>query len=57
MFKNGNLFEYGLKLDMKYGDGTAKKLHDRRFETHKLTTDELTHIITYCKEYISENNH
>lgn len=55
MFKSGNLFQYGLALDLKYGDGTAKKLHARRFETHKLTVDELQKIIADCKEYISEN--
>ncbi len=56
MFKSGNLFQYGLALDMKYGDGTAKLLHDRRFETHKLTVDELQGIIDYCKVYIDETN-
>lgn len=52
LFKQGNQFAYGLALDLKYGDGTAKKLHDQRFDTHKFTTDELLEIIADSKTQI-----
>lgn len=53
MFKQGNQYEYSVQLDLKYGEGTAKKLHDQRFDTHKFTADELEQIIHDAKEYIS----
>lgn len=49
MFKQGNQYEYGRALDLKYGNGTADKLHDRRFETHKFTVQELQDIIDEAK--------
>lgn len=52
MFKQGNQYAYGRALDLKYGDGTAVKLHDRRHETHKFTKEELLDIIKEAKEYI-----
>lgn len=52
MFKSGDQYTYAINLDLKYGDGTAKKLHDRRFETHSFTRDELEEIIHDAKEYI-----
>lgn len=53
MFKQGNQFEYGRALDLKYGNGTADKLHDRRFETHKFTIQELEEIIEEAKANIA----
>jgi hypothetical protein len=52
MFKQGDQYNYAIQLDLKYGDGTAKKLHDRRFETHKFTAQELLDIIAEAKENI-----
>jgi len=52
MFKQGNQYAYAIALDLKYGDGTAKKLHDKRFETHKWTVPELEEIIHDAKEAI-----
>lgn len=52
MFKQGNQYAYALALDLKYGDGTANKLHDRRFETHKFSKDELEEIIADSKTQI-----
>lgn len=53
MFKQGNQYAYSINLDMKYGDGTAKKLHDQRFDTHKFTVLELEEIIHDAKEAIA----
>lgn len=52
MFKQGNQYEYAIQLDLKYGEGTAKKLHDRRFETHSFTREELEQIISDAKTQI-----
>jgi hypothetical protein len=56
MFKAGNLYEYGKQIDLRYGDGTADRLHAQRHTTHKLKIEELQKIITDAKEYILENN-
>lgn len=55
MFKAGNLFQYGIALDMKYGDGTANRLHAQRHATHKLKIDELEKIISDSKEYVTNH--
>lgn len=52
MFKQGNQYAYGVELDLKYGDGTAKKLHAQRFDTHKFTITELQDIIDEAKSNI-----
>ena len=52
MFKHGDLFTYAQNLDLKYGDGTAKKLHYQRFTTHKFTADELNQVIHDAREAI-----
>lgn len=54
MFKAGELYLYGKALDLKYGDGTADDLQAQRFDTHKLTIQELEEIIKYAKDYIKE---
>lgn len=54
MFKGGEQYEYARQLDMKYGDGTAEKLHNQRRQTHKLTVTELEQIIADAQEYIKE---
>ena len=53
MFKSGEQYQYSIALDMKYGDGTAKKLWEQRFDTHKCTRDELEEIIHDRKEQIA----
>jgi hypothetical protein len=55
LFKSGDLYQYAIKLDMKYGDGTAEKLHAQRRVSHKLTIGELEQIIKDAQEYINEN--
>lgn len=52
MFKAGEQYAYSKALDLKYGDGTAEKLHAQRFDTHKFTRSELEEIIHDRKEAI-----
>jgi hypothetical protein len=54
MFKGGEQYEYARQLDLKYGDGTAEKLHNQRHINHKLTITELEQIINEAKEYTDE---
>ena len=58
MFKQGNQYAYAKALDIKYGEGTADKLHSQRMDTHKFTITELEEIIHDAKEAIKfyENN-
>jgi hypothetical protein len=51
VMKHGDLYNYAKKLDEWLGDGTADKLHDQRFSTHKFTVEELRKII---EEYTYE---
>lgn len=59
VYKYGEQYAYSKALDEKYGDGTAKKLFDRRGEQHKFTKEELQQIIDDSKEEIKfyEKNH
>ena len=52
VFKYGEQYLYSKALDMKYGDGIAESLMNRRFETHKFTITELEEIIQDAKEQI-----
>lgn len=58
MFKSGEQYLYSKALDEKYGAGTAEELHQQRFDTHKLTIQELEEIIedrtTQIKFYESD---
>jgi len=58
VMKHGDLYTYAKNLDLKYGDGTADKLHAQRFTTHKFTIEELESIIMDAKTQIIyyENN-
>lgn len=53
MFKAGEQYTYSINLDLKYGDGTAKKLHDQRNISHKLTIPELQQVIEDSKAQIA----
>lgn len=53
MFKSGEQYLYSKALDMKYGDGTAERLHAQRFTSHKLSRPELEEIIHDRKEQIA----
>jgi hypothetical protein len=52
VYKHGDLYTYAKNLDLKYGDGTAEALHQRRFDTHKFTVDEVQKVIDDSKEYV-----
>lgn len=54
VMKHGDQFNYALKLNLKYGDGTAARLFNQRHENYKLTIEELEQIIKDAKEYIKE---
>lgn len=54
VFKAGEQYLYSKALDLKYGDGTAESLMERRFETKKWTAEELEKIIFDAKAYIKE---
>ena len=54
VFKSGDLYQYAKQLDLKYGDGTAEKLHAQRKQTHKLTIDELNEVIENANAYLKE---
>jgi hypothetical protein len=54
VIKHGDLYEYAKQLDLKYGDGTAERLHSMRTQTKKLTISELEQIIADAQEYIKE---
>lgn len=54
MFKQGNQYAYAKALDLKYGAGTADRLHDQRFATHKFTIPELEGIIEEAKHNIKD---
>lgn len=52
LFKQGEQYLYAKALDLKYGDGKAEELMNRRFETHKFSRAELEEIIHDAKEQI-----
>jgi 5-methylcytosine-specific restriction endonuclease McrA len=49
VIRHGDLYEYAKQLDIKYGAGTAEKLHQQRHATHRLTVDELKMVIERSK--------
>lgn len=53
VFKYGEQYLYSKALDLKYGDGKAEELHNRRHETHKFTIPELEEIIHDAKEQVA----
>lgn len=52
MFKQGEQYLYSKAIDLKYGDGKAEELMNRRFETHKFTIPELEEIISDSQQQI-----
>ena len=54
VMEHGDQYNYAKQLDLKYGNGTAEKLHSQRSISHKLTIPELEQIISHAKEYIKE---
>jgi hypothetical protein len=54
MFKSGEQYQHGLKIDLMHGEGTAEALHSKRHITHKLTKDELESVIRESESYLKE---
>lgn len=52
VYKYGEQYAYSQALDLKYGEGTAAKLHTQRFSTHSFTRQELEDIIDEAKANI-----
>jgi len=52
VMRYGEQYNYAKQIDLRYGDGKAEELHNRRFETHKFTREELQEIITDCKTFV-----
>lgn len=50
VMRYGEQYKYAKELDLKYGTGTAERLHEQRFSTHKFTVQELLGIIESCRE-------
>jgi len=53
MFGNGEQYKYSLAIDEKYGDGTAKKLHEQTKEYFKVTRPFIEEVIASAKEEIA----
>lgn len=53
VLKYGEQYRYAKELDLKYGDGTADRLHAQRNTTHKFTIVELKGLIEEAKKNIA----
>lgn len=53
VFKYGEQFIFGKKLDEKYGEGTAEELYLKAKKTVKLSNDELIDLINRYKNFLS----
>lgn len=51
VFKHGNIPEYAIRLQEKYGDGILQELHRIKQQFHQFTRQELEAIIEKYKEY------
>lgn len=52
-FKGGRQAEFGIELDKKYGEGTARGLIEKSHTTKKFYVDELSELLSYYKEQIA----
>lgn len=52
VFRYGEQFKYAKELDLKYGEGTADRLAEKRHELHKYTSEELQMVIDSSKKQI-----
>ena len=53
VFKYGEQFIFGKKLDEKYGEGTAEELYIKAKKIVKLSNDELIDLINNYKNFLS----
>ena len=52
VYKFGQQYIFGKKLDEKYGDGTAEELYIKAKQTVKFSTDELQDMIKHYKDLV-----
>lgn len=52
MFKQGEQYKFALRLDGKYGDGTAEQLEFKSRQSIKFTREEYMENISYYKECV-----
>lgn len=50
IFKHGNMPEYALALQRKYGDGILKELHEKKQRIRQFSMQELTDLIAKYSE-------
>jgi len=53
VFKYGEQFIFGKKLDQKYGEGTAEELYIKAKKIVKLSNNELIDLINNYKNFLS----
>ncbi len=52
MFKQGEQWKFGLRLDYKYGEGTSEELEVLALKTHKKLKWEYIDDISYYKNFV-----
>ncbi len=52
IMQQGRQFEFGVQLDLLYGDGTANRMFKESKLLHQFNAEELTEIINYAKEQV-----
>lgn len=52
-FRGGEQFLFGKNLDLKYGKGTAEKLHIKSKKIMKLSIDDISILITKYKDLVN----
>lgn len=52
VMQQGKQYEFGVQIDLLYGDGTAKKLHKLSKTPHQFTREELEEIIQDRKQEV-----
>lgn len=56
VFKHGNMDEYALALQKKYGKDILQKLHKEKYKIVKLTPAWYEERINYYKNWVNENS-
>tara|TARA_R100001369_G_scaffold48996_1_gene75524 strand:+ start:574 stop:963 length:390 start_codon:yes stop_codon:yes gene_type:complete len=54
VFNYGEQFIFGAKLDAKYGEGTARRLHIKSQQIVKLSDNELQDMIKKYKDFVDK---
>tara|TARA_Y100000004_G_scaffold8539_1_gene9484 strand:- start:1773 stop:2177 length:405 start_codon:yes stop_codon:yes gene_type:complete len=54
LFGQGEQWQFGLKLDAKYGDGTAEELQHKAKQTVKFTRLDYKEEISYYKDLVNK---